>query len=142
MSRLSILFSAILAMTSVAAPARAPEDKPGTILMFGARWCTPCMVEYRDLPGLVAAAAPDHVVLGWIDRPVSPPSRVRGDVQSLPSGEARRLARDAVGDGYGLPISVLLDGAGHVCAIWHAPLHASDLAAFRAQCARSRPSVD
>ena len=138
MSRLSILALAVLAVTAAgAAPPRDQEGKTRVIVLFGARWCAPCMAEYRDLADLAAAAAPDHITLAWIDRSISPPAMM-SEVRSLPAEEARRLARATAGDGYGLPFSVMFDAAGLPCAVWRFPLRPNDLVAVRAKCVQSR----
>lgn len=142
MSRLSILARVMLGAALLgAAPAPDRDGKAGVIMLFGAHWCAPCMAEYQALPALATAAAPDRIVLAWIDRPiVRPPGApaIVADIRSLPAEDARRLAQNLAGDGYGLPFSVMFDGAARACAIWRRALHADDLAALRAQCAATR----
>jgi hypothetical protein len=92
------------------------------------------MAEYQDLPELVRTADPDRIVLAWIDKPIAVPTQLAGKTESVPSDEAQRLAHSFLGEGYGLPFSVMLDKHERRCAIWRAPLHARDIAAMRKQC--------
>jgi thiol-disulfide isomerase/thioredoxin len=123
MLRLSMLALVMTASSIGAASARDQEGKAGVIVMFGARWCAPCMA------------------LAWVDRSIALPPHATSDVHSLPTEEARRLAHGIAGDGYGLPFSVMFDVTGHACAVWRSPLHAQDLPAIRAQCARSHALI-
>jgi thiol-disulfide isomerase/thioredoxin len=133
--RLSIHALVILGLACLGfAPAFATDGKARTIVLFGARWCAPCMAEYSNLPALAAAAAPDHIALAWVDRKIAPPSAASLDLQSVAVDQARILAQSILGEGYGLPSSVMFDENGNACAIWHAPLHVSELTAFRAMC--------
>jgi hypothetical protein len=137
MRRLSIITLAIMAcIAGGAGPMREPGNNAGLTILFGARWCAPCMAEYKNLPALVAAAAPDRLALAWIDQPIAPPSQGAPNVLSLPASEARHLAYKVAGAGYGLPFSVKFNLKGDVCAIWRAPLGAEDFAVLRARCAQ------
>jgi len=62
------------------------------IVLFGARWCAPCMAEYRSLSEIIAAATPDHVVLAWVEKPIAVPVSLEGIVETLSAQEAQRLA--------------------------------------------------
>jgi thiol-disulfide isomerase/thioredoxin len=115
-------------------------NKAGLLVMFGAHWCAPCMIEYRNLPAIAAATAPDRVALAWTDRPISLQPSTAANVVSLPADEARRLAQSIAGPGYGLPFSVQYDRNGEVCAVWRKPLDARDIAALRARCLRPATS--
>lgn len=114
--------------------AHAEGAKDPVILLFGARWCAPCMVEYRELPNLVRAASPEHITLAWIDRSIAPPAELASDVRALPVDEAQRLAGQIAGVGYGLPFSAAFDASGHVCAIWRHPLAPADIEHLRLIC--------
>jgi thiol-disulfide isomerase/thioredoxin len=105
-----------------------------TIMMFGARWCAPCMEEYRQLPDLARASAPDRIMLAWIDKQIAPPTPGIGTVETLPADEARRLARSVLGEGYGLPFSVMFDKSGRRCTIWRSPLRIRDIGVMQRQC--------
>lgn len=135
--------SMILLMTFVlAGPARADQGDQRSarrIVLFGAHWCAPCMVEYRDLSALVSAAEPDRLVLAWVDEPVPVPGQLAGRVDAVSAREARGLADRLLGEGYGLPSAVVLDPAGRACAVWKAPLHGSEVRALRDRCAAATP---
>ncbi|GHC98866.1 hypothetical protein GCM10019060_31100 [Novosphingobium pokkalii] len=117
---------------SLAMPTSALGAEPHRIVLLGARWCAPCMAEYANLPALVRAAAPDRVVLAWIDRPIAVPAGLQGQVDSLPAPAARALAEHELGVGFGLP-AALAPGRG--CPPWRGPLHPTDLATWRSHCA-------
>ena len=135
MLTLSILASAALASAPIKeAPVARQDDPHRTIILFGARWCAPCMLEYRELPEFVRAAAPDRISLAWIDRSILPPPHTDVAVHSLSSDDARRLARKIGGEGYGLPLSAMVNANGQLCAVWHRRLLDQDLGAMRARC--------
>jgi thiol-disulfide isomerase/thioredoxin len=142
MARLSILAASILAAALAGSGRAGTEDgNERSIILFGARWCAPCMAEYQNLPSLASAGAPERLVLAWVDRKIAAPvaPALAPTIRSLSVAEARRLAHQIAGDGYGLPFSAMLDKAGKVCAIWRSPLHAVDFATIRTQCSRPQP---
>jgi thiol-disulfide isomerase/thioredoxin len=110
---------------------------PSTIVMFGAHWCAPCMGELRRLPELAAAAAPDQLLLAWVDSSVGPSQTTTG-FESLSPNAARRLARSLMGDGYGLPFSVMFDPRGDVCAVQGSPLDSAEIANMRLRCTATK----
>jgi hypothetical protein len=126
-----------VAASPYAAPFSAQDGYADAIVMFGAHWCAPCTGEVRRLPELAAAAAPDRIVMAWIDHPITPSPATTG-VASLPPDVARRLAQNLLGDGYGLPISVMFDPHGAACAIRRSPLSPEEIAKMRLQCALSK----
>lgn len=117
----------------LAAPASAEPAVTGRLVLLGARWCAPCMVEYRELSPLVAAAAPDRVELAWIDRPMAVPKALVGSVTSMTPEAARALAERVGGEGFGLPMAVYERG-GRTCRVWKRPLAAGDVAMMRKGC--------
>lgn len=117
----------------------SPGDR-GQVILLGARWCAPCMAEWRDLGALVEAARPDKVVLAWVDRPIPPPPGLAGQVAILPVEQARALALKLGGEGYGLPMATYfpanVPGSAVPCAPWRAPLRPDNLGALRKLCRR------
>lgn len=117
-------------------PDRARDEWPAErLVLFGARWCAPCMAELADLGPLADAARPQVLVLAWIDRPVRSTVMAKGG-EIMPAVQAQNLASHVAGLGFGLPLGVMTDAAGHPCAMRKARLHPMDVAAMRAQCAR------
>ena len=117
------------------APASLPT--PERIVLFGAHWCAPCQAEYRSLPDLVAASAPDKIVLAWVDRPVQRPSMVsKYGVEELATKDAQALGLRLGGEGYGLPFTAVMDGDGRLCALWRKPLHPEDVMRLISSCHR------
>ncbi|WCT78318.1 hypothetical protein [Novosphingobium humi] len=144
MRKLSIaLYGAFLAASSLAAPslaapslaAQAPSGA-GQVILLGARWCAPCMAEWRDLAALVAAASPDQVVLAWVDRPMPPPPALNGQVAVMPHAQALELAQRLGGEGFGLPMAAYAPVGRRPCAPWRGPLRPKDMESLRQLCAR------
>jgi thiol-disulfide isomerase/thioredoxin len=106
------------------------------IVLLGARWCAPCMAEWRELPQLAARLAPDRIVLAWVDRPIAVPPALAGQVSAMPADEARALAVRYGGQGFGLPMAVMIDEHGRSCSPWRRPLRPEDLAEFFRMCAQ------
>jgi len=106
----------------------------GRVILLGARWCAPCMAEWRDLALLVNAAKPDQVVLAWVDRPISPPASLAGKVAVMPSAQARELALRLGGEGFGLPMATYAPARMQACPPWRASLHPRDLEGLRKLC--------
>lgn len=124
----------VIAVTAAAPVARAAPAGGARIVLLGARWCAPCMVEYRALDELVRAAAPDRIVLAWVDRPIPVPPALRGQVDAMPAEQALELARAVGGTGFGLPMAVRIPASGAPCRAWRAPLHAGQISALKAAC--------
>ena len=135
MLRLSVLaFLATFLAALNATTASAQGAKDHVIFLFGARWCAPCMVEYKDLPNLVRAAAPEHITLAWVDRSIAPPADLASDVTGISVEKARQIASEVAGVGYGLPFSAMFDADGHACAIWRHPLAPAGIEQLRLTC--------
>ena len=126
---LSTLLFILWATTAPAASA-APQ---GQVILLGARWCAPCMAEYRELAKLAAVAAPDKVLLAWVDRPMPVPAPLANQVGILSPTQAYALAEKLGGEGFGLPMAVYMrDGA--YCRVWKKPLTPEGLAPLRHDC--------
>ena len=135
MRRIAIIILALigcLAEAGLGNPVLPSEGR--TIVMFGAHWCAPCRVELQDLPELAKAAYPDRIVLAWIDRRPSV-ARVAG-VSTLPRTEAAELLGRVSPDNHGLPLTVILDSNGSVCAELRSRLSVSLLNELRWSCVR------
>ncbi|WP_295639743.1 hypothetical protein [Novosphingobium sp.] len=113
-------------------PAAWPASR---LVLFGARWCAPCIAELRDLGPLAIAAHPKGLVLGWIDRPIRTLAAAKG-IEAMPPDVALDLAEVIAGRGFGLPLAVMTDDVGRPCAVRHARVLPGDVAAMRAECAK------
>ena len=113
-----------------------PGEAGGRIVLIGARWCGPCMAEYRELPALVVAARPERIVLAWIDRPLPPPAALAGEVGVMLPAEARRLALLRLGEGFGLPAVVFTGAALADCPPLRGRLTVQSLAALLRLCGK------
>ena len=125
--------------TGSIAQAPRPDVRPAAwpaarLILFGARWCAPCLAELRDLGSLASAAHPQVLVLAWVDHPIHRLAAAKG-VDVMPPDMAQALAERAAGRSYGLPLAVMTDAAGKPCAVRHARVLPSDIAAMRVQCA-------
>lgn len=118
--------------------AAADATTPHRIVLLGARWCAPCMAELGHLPDLVRAAAPDRLVLAWIDRPIPIRGELAGQVDTMDPAEARRLAERELGEGFGLPAAIAMGPVGRVCRPLRGSIAATDFAAWRRNCLVSR----
>ena len=94
------------------------------------------MAELAALPGIVAAAGDEPVVLAWVDRAIPMPAAPAGRVEIMPPDQARALAERLGGVGYGLPMSTWIGPGGKACAPWRAALRVEDVAALIARCRR------
>jgi thiol-disulfide isomerase/thioredoxin len=117
-----------------AVPCIAQQPTPRRLVLLGARWCAPCVAEYRNLPNIVNAAAPDQVVLAWVDRPMPVPPQLASRVQTMTPVEARALALRLGGEGFGLPMATIIEGARPPCPPWRGHLHEWDIFALRSLC--------
>jgi thiol-disulfide isomerase/thioredoxin len=116
-------------------PARAGNEvSERRIILLGARWCAPCMAEWRNLPRLAAMVAPDRIVLAWIDRPIPVPPALAPQVSAAPVVEAQALAVKYGGQGFGLPMATIIDGRDKACAVWRRPLHPENVKEFYQAC--------
>ncbi|WP_234149005.1 thioredoxin domain-containing protein [Sphingobium sufflavum] len=129
------LFGAILSGYGAFAVTPQSSADNRTIILFGASWCAPCLVELRNLPKLAAAAAPDRLVIAWTDGAARRLVSVHpANVELVEQDRAQQLLEEMAGDAAGLPYAVMLDGRGKRCAEWRAPLMPPDVSRFRALC--------
>ena len=120
---------------AVANPSAAEAQTGERLVLFGAYWCAPCMAEYRGLPAIVSAATPrTRVVLAWIDKPIEIPSGLAGRTDAISAREARKLAVQVLGQGFGLPAAAVLNPDGKACAIRRAPMQVDDVAPLLEKC--------
>ena len=92
------------------------------------------MAELRNLEKLAEAAAPDVIVLAWVDRPIPVPANLAGKVETMPAEQARALAQSLGGEGFGLPMATVVLAGRKPCPPWRASLRVADLAALRRLC--------
>lgn len=138
MRRTSILFNVIsFIFLAIMVPASLQAQSEATgrrIILLGARWCAPCMAEWRNLPRLAAMVAPDRIVLAWVDRPIAVPPGLAPQVTTMPAPEAQALAVRHGGQGFGLPMAVIMDAQGKACPLWRRPLRPEDVTDFYRTC--------
>lgn len=133
MPRLSI--NLILFLVLLCGSARAKEQMERRIVLFGASWCAPCLVEIRELSHLAAAAAPDRLIIAWTDTGADGYlATLPANVERVERRTAQHMLESLGGDAAGLPYAVMLDAQGRRCAEWRAPLKPRDVARLRALC--------
>lgn len=126
------------ALAGGAAPYEVPQAggwPASRLVLFGARWCAPCTAELRDAP-LLAVEARRHgiaLVLAWVDRPVAPLAGEAAIERMAPALALDRVQAVA-GIGFGLPLAVMTDSGGRVCAMRRARVDLRAVAAMIAQC--------
>jgi hypothetical protein len=52
----------------------------------------------------------------------------------MPAAEAQALAVRYGGQGFGLPMTAIVDAQGHACPVWRRPLRPEDVADFYRTC--------
>jgi thiol-disulfide isomerase/thioredoxin len=123
-----------------AAPGEAQPPRDA-VLLFVASWCAPCHGELRALPAITKAAAPMRVIVVPIDARRGTERMMakvpRGQQLRFVTAEAAAMMRRLAGGAPGLPTSVAIDAAGHVCAVSRRPLSPAAAAAIRKRCARA-----
>lgn len=139
MPRLSIILILLVSLLGGDCRARAEEQAERRIILFGASWCAPCLIEIRGLPQLAAAAAPDRLIVAWTDSGADRYlAAAPANVEPMAQGASRRMLASLAGDVAGLPFAVMLDRQGRRCAEWRAPLTPRDVARLRALCRNAR----
>jgi thiol-disulfide isomerase/thioredoxin len=124
----------VLALPAVTS-AGEPASPAHTIILFGADWCAPCVVELRELPALARAAAPDRVVLAWTDRAARLPAEAVGlGVTQVPVASAREMLARYGERNAGLPLAVMVRGDGAACGRLRKGLSKDGIAALRKSC--------
>lgn len=131
---------ALFLLSAPVAQADTPEWPRNRVVLFGANWCAPCLVELRRLDELKATAHPRGLLLGWIDS-IPPADARRQDVPSLSPAGAKRLFEALAGQSTGLPTAVITDEAGRPCAIRRGPLRPEMLPAMNRSCRTTAPGL-
>jgi len=135
-----IFAAAIISNMGLAEPLPGPpkaEPTKHVILMFGASWCVPCIVELRNIDALASSANPDRIKIIWSDggiRGYKLPSS--GDVEIISGTDTQRMMQQYASDASGLPYSVMLNEQGRKCAEWKTPLTSEAIKWMRATCDR------
>lgn len=117
---------------------RAADDwkfPPGSLILFGANWCAPCLEELRELPVFAQAVAPSRVILAWTDG--KPPQLWRewpANAEMAPIADAIAAMEHLGGATAGLPYVMLLDGKGKLCADLRGKLTLERLEKLKTRC--------
>lgn len=129
----------ILSAFAIAGSAHAGSEPEPRIVLFGANWCAPCLAELRELPQIASAAAPDRVIIAWIDEGVRISDKAeKAGVMQVSAASARDLmARHGTGNA-GLPLAVMLGSDGKRCAMVRRRLDSAGIASLRRECGTAR----
>ena len=131
---------AAVALALTSGQAHAAPIPPNSLLMLWAAWCAPCRVEVVEFERLSAATKPrTTMVLAFDDAPSSralltslPPEKLRFTTETLPA-LYRRLG---IGGPIALPVSLMTDAQGRICATIARIALAQETCAARAQAAK------
>lgn len=121
--RRSIVLLLLLSFCEPASAKDSPPKSVGRIVLFGANWCAPCMVELRKLDLIVTLAGTRRVVIAWLDQaPDLPLQSDRRTFDVLSPKSARAMYRSYGEGNAGVPLTVALDSRDRRCGIVNAPL--------------------
>lgn len=132
-------FLSALALLAAPAPAaEEPEWPADAVLLFVAGWCAPCHAELKEVAALGEAAQPRRLLVVPADRSRATAAMVAPLAEGLVWRDAAAVRRIGSGAfGAGLPVTLVTDARGAVCAEHRRVLRPADLATLVARC-RSR----
>lgn len=138
MAVFSILCGAALYVAAPVAAAVPVQWPRNALVMFVAEWCAPCIDEMRRVNELERAAAPRRLVVVSLDQQpqllVIRRQLERQDDRISAAAGWKLLGALADGDAAGLPVSVMVNEHGRICATHAAAVTAADVAAMLTSC--------
>lgn len=133
LSNMALVLGVLFANTAVAA--ERPNSEGAELILFGANWCAPCRAELTDLPALAAVLGERRLILAWLDS--APPlgaQKVPANVRILDRRAAQALFGTFAKINAGLPLAIMRDRRGVICAVVKERLHAPQLVALQRGC--------
>lgn len=110
----------LIGLVGAAPPSPLPAD---ALVIFGSRYCAPCVAELKELPRISQWRGTRPMVVAWIDK--EPPPVIRGypATRTVEWREARRmLLASSAGASLAVPLVVTTNGQGKVCGSTRKPL--------------------
>lgn len=137
-----MLYISLALMAASSAQATPSELPHSSVVLVWAAWCAPCREEITDFERLEAAARPRDTVVWAIDDD----SRSRATLSSIPSTKLRYVSENlpvlykrlGINGPVALPLSLMTDEKGRVCATIRGGANASKIEQATRSC-RARP---
>lgn len=108
---------AILGLAMSLGAASPPSALPANALViFGSRYCGPCMIELAQLPKVAHWRGTRPMVVAWIDKEPPPEIGTFTATRTVEWREARRMLKASTqGPSLAVPLVVATNGQGQVC---------------------------
>lgn len=115
---------AALALLGALAGAGAPSPLPAnSLVIFGSRYCAPCVAELKELPRISEWRGQRPMVVAWIDKEPPPSIGTYHATRAVEWREARRMLMSASdGASLAVPLVVATNAQGKVCGATRQPL--------------------
>jgi hypothetical protein len=93
------------------------------LVIFGSRYCAPCVAELKELPKISQWRGSRPMVVAWIDKEPPPVIDAYPAARTAEWREARRmLMASSAGASLAVPLVVATNGQGKVCGSTRQPL--------------------
>ena len=93
------------------------------LVIFGSRYCAPCVAELKELPKISQWRGTRPMVVAWIDKEPPPAIAAFPATRTVEWREARRmLMASSAGASLAVPLVVATNGQGKVCGATRKPL--------------------
>ncbi|MFM6932944.1 MAG: hypothetical protein ACKOUT_11960 [Novosphingobium sp.] len=110
----------LIGLAGAAPPSPLPAD---ALVIFGSRYCAPCVAELKELPKISQWRGARPMVVAWIDKEPPPAIDAFPATRAVEWREARRmLMASSAGASLAVPLVVATNGQGKVCGATRQPL--------------------
>lgn len=129
---------AIAALGLLAVLTGAAERQPlpaNSLVIFGSRYCAPCVAELKELPRIAEWRGDRLMVVAWIDKESAPAIGSYWGTRTADWREARRMLKAATdGPSLAVPLVVATNGQGKVCGATRQPLTKASVKSLTRAC--------